>query len=94
MNSHSSTLSHLVLSAETTTSGLVPVSDVPHTRHRGRVSKSTENAIYSHIRAIRALGRTEINTNEIASSLSLPVSKVNRAVSSLRKKGVKVLRVR
>ena len=50
-----------------------------------------EKAIYAHIRAVRALGRKRINTAEIAAALSLPLSDVNRALSSLRKKGVRPL---
>jgi biotin operon repressor len=36
------------------------------------------------------LGRLEINTDEIADALSLPVLVVNQAISSLKKKGVKI----
>ena len=36
-----------------------------------RKSISVENAVYGHIRALRALGRTEVNTAEIAEALSL-----------------------
>ena len=49
------------------------------------------NAVYGYIRAIRALGRTGVNTSEIAAALSLPISTVNRAVSALRSQGVRVL---
>jgi hypothetical protein len=50
-----------------------------------------QNAVYAYIRAVRALGRTEINTREVAAALSLPVVKVDGAISSLKKKGVRVL---
>jgi DNA-binding MarR family transcriptional regulator len=50
-----------------------------------------QNAVYAHIRAIRALGRTKINTAEVADALLLSVGEVNRAISSLKGKGVKVL---
>jgi predicted transcriptional regulator len=49
------------------------------------------NAVYGYIRAIRALGRTGINTSEIAAALSLPMSTVNQAVSSLRSQGVRII---
>lgn len=48
-----------------------------------------ERAVYSHIRAIRTLGRTQINTSDIADALSLDVKDVNRAVTKLRAKGVR-----
>ena len=62
--------------------------DIPRARRLVR-SKGIQNAVYAYIRAIRALGRTEINTSEVASALSLPVAAVNRAISSLKKKGVR-----
>jgi hypothetical protein len=51
----------------------------------------TQNAVYNYILALRALGRTRINTAEIAESLSLPVSDVHDALAGLKKKGVRVL---
>jgi len=60
-------------------------------RRQTQTSKGVVNAVYGYIRAIRALGRTEINTSEIAEALSLSVSDVNRAISSLKRRGVKVL---
>ena len=51
--------------------------------------KKIEAAVYSHIKAIRALGRTVINTVEIDESLSLPIEDVNRIVSRLKEKGVR-----
>ena len=57
-----------------------------------RATKSKiEKAIYSHIRAVRALGRKEITTAEIAEALSLSVKQVNAAIGALKSKGVKVL---
>lgn len=50
-----------------------------------------EKAVYAHIKAIRTLGRTSINTAEIAQALSIPMPDVTRAVSNLRDKGVKPL---
>ena len=56
-----------------------------------RTSKAIENAVYSHIRAVRTLGRTQINTSEVADSLSLPIADVNRAIDALKRKGVRPL---
>ena len=53
--------------------------------------KAIESAVYAHIRAVRALGRTTINSAEIAEALSLPLEKVHQAITALKGKGVKVL---
>jgi hypothetical protein len=53
-------------------------------------NKKIEAAVYSHIRAIRALGRTTVNTAEIASALGVPRVLVEQAIASLSKKGVKL----
>jgi len=55
-----------------------------------RTTKNVENAVYSHIRAVRALGRTTINSVEIAEALNLPLSEVQRALENLGNKGVKI----
>jgi hypothetical protein len=47
------------------------------------------NAIYGHIRAVRALGRTEISVAEIARALSLSEADIARALPLLRSKGIK-----
>jgi hypothetical protein len=57
---------------------------------RVTVSKALENAVYGHIRAVRALGRKQISASEIASALSLPVTDVVKALVALRSKGVKI----
>jgi hypothetical protein len=56
-----------------------------------RGDKNVENAIYAHLRALRALGKKQVNTAEIAEALGLGLSTVHRAIASLTKKGVKVL---
>ena len=91
MESSTNTLNHLILSTESTTKEQVQANYVPRVRRPSRASKNIQNAVYAHIRAIRALGRTEINTSEIADALSLPVAEVNRAISSLKKNGVRAL---
>jgi len=94
MNSSiSSTSSLLILSTEsTTTKGQFQVDDTHNVRtHRARSSKSVQNAVYAYVRAIRALGRTKVNTSEVANALSLPVNQVNGVLESLRKKGVRAL---
>jgi hypothetical protein len=93
MNSSSNTLNRLVLSSESTTRERFQVDDIPRSRvlRPIRTSKGVQNAVYAYIRAIRALGRTKINTSEIADSLSISTAQVNRAISALKKNGVRAL---
>jgi len=51
--------------------------------------KQLHLAILSHIKAIRTLGRTEINTQEIADALCISVQEVNDALEVLKKQGVR-----
>jgi hypothetical protein len=57
----------------------------------GTSSRDVENAVYSHIRAVRALGRTKINSLEIAKALQLSLPMVQQALEKLADKGVKVV---
>ena len=91
MKSSTSTLNRLILSTESTTPGQFVISDIPLVRRSARSSKMVQNAVYAYIRAVRALGRTKITTTEVADALSLPVIEVNRALSSLKKRGVRAL---
>ncbi len=93
MKSSTNTLSSLVLSTDSATNATVEVGEdvAPRSARATHEGKSVENAIYAHIRAIRALGRDTINTIEIAEALSLTVPEVNRAISALEKRGVKIL---
>lgn len=91
MQSSTSTLDLFVLSSDSASGETIPIHKALSPRLKTRVRKNVENAIYSHIQAIRALGRTDINTTEIADALSLPVYIVNEAISSLERKGVKVV---
>jgi hypothetical protein len=52
--------------------------------------KELENAVYGYIRALRALGRTEVTSTEIAQALGISTTAVQQVLSSLQKKGVKV----
>jgi hypothetical protein len=68
----------------------MPVTGMPRVRLRSRaVSRAVENAVYAYIRAMRALGHTALNTAEVAVALSLPTIEVNRAITALKKKGVR-----
>jgi hypothetical protein len=50
-----------------------------------------ESAVYAHIQAVRALGKTRIAPEEIAKALGLPLSAVESALKSLTGKGVKAI---
>lgn len=54
-------------------------------------NKDIENAVYGHIRAIRALKRTTVDSHEIARALGLPPAAVAQAMQSLANKGVKIV---
>ena len=66
-----------------------PLARSPRVSTRSKNDNKIERAVYSHIRAVRTLGRTRINTSDIADALSLDVSDVNRVVEKLRAKGVR-----
>jgi hypothetical protein len=53
------------------------------------VSKDVEGAVYSYIKAVRALGRTRVSASEIAGALSLPTRTVLLALDKLQEKGIK-----
>ncbi len=94
-------VTNYIYSSNNSTSGSVSIIDagnsfpnsqaVPETksRHASSGNGKIERAVYAHIRAVRALGRTRINTSEIADALSLKVSEVHRAVERLKNKGVR-----
>lgn len=49
-----------------------------------------ESAVFAHIRAMRTLGHTTVNTRDVARALALPLSIVDRAVAGMSTKGVRV----
>ncbi len=55
-----------------------------------KTEKEIEGAVFSRIRAMRALGKTKIKIQEIAESLSLSVKDVNRAIIRLKNKGIRI----
>ena len=52
-------------------------------------SNELQNAVFSYIQAVRALGRTRVNTIEIASALGVNAGRVAEAIAHLESKGVK-----
>ena len=69
----------------TTTMGTPFTVPVPAGGSRAqRPDKKLEAAGYGHIRAVRALGRTQIDTNEIANALGLSRMQVHSTLESLK----------
>jgi hypothetical protein len=89
---NSSTLNQLVLSSNSTTGDSIAI-DATQVNRAERITRNIENAIYAYIQAVRALGHTTVNTSQIAEALSLPLTVVEQALESLKKKGVKKLNV-
>ena len=54
------------------------------------VPAEIEDAVLTHIRALRKLGFTSVNTASIASALSLPLPDVDAVINGLRRKGVQL----
>jgi predicted transcriptional regulator len=54
-----------------------------------RRSKNIEAAVYSYIQALRSLGKTQINTAEIAKALGIPISIVASVLPKLGEKGIR-----
>ncbi len=79
-----------VTSSVSTETTLVPVTTEDLLELKAE-SKSIESAVLAHIRAVRALGREQINTAEVAEALNLPVRKVNSVLDQLKERGVRPL---
>ena len=50
-----------------------------------------ESAVFGYLQSIRALGRTNINSTEIADALSISLADVHRAITNLGNRGVQVV---
>ena len=79
-----------VTSSSSSTSASTVVMSTSGVTHHSAPLKPLENAVYGHIQAVRALGRTEITASEIAAALSVPVLDVINALAALTSKGVKI----
>jgi DNA-binding MarR family transcriptional regulator len=89
MTPSTNTLNRLVLSTDSVRGDFV-ISDPSKVRRSSRSLARERNAVYSYIRALRSLGKTRLNTSDIAEALSLSIEQVNRAIRALEEKGVKV----
>jgi hypothetical protein len=54
-----------------------------------KASKEVEKAVYAYVRAVRALGRTQVLVSDISRALEIAEPAVIQALSALRSKGVK-----
>jgi predicted Rossmann fold nucleotide-binding protein DprA/Smf involved in DNA uptake len=77
----------------TTATGTISLSLPSSGRVAGRrvETKKIESAVYAHIQALRALGRTQVEPQEIARALGLSVSQVQNTIAALKSKGVKAV---
>ncbi len=57
----------------------------------GHTAKNVENAVYGHLRVMRTLGRTRVDSSEISQALQLPRHLIEQALNNLTKKGVKIV---
>lgn len=48
------------------------------------IQKAIEDAIYTYLQALRLLGRTTVNTEEIAAAFDLPIDIVNEIAPTLK----------
>ena len=88
----SSSSTQVVLSPEvasTLSSKSIHPIDQSHARAVAAQQRAYDKAVYWHIRAIRAMGRTNINTIEISQALEIPIANVDLAIFALKDKGVK-----
>jgi hypothetical protein len=84
-----STRGFSIRSGSSSTSSNFEVSPSPSPGPPPVSKKKLALAILAHIKAIRALGRTEINTQEVADALCISVQEVNDALEVLKKQGVR-----
>lgn len=55
----------------------------------GKRAEDTREAVRNYIWALRSLGKTRVNTRDIAIALDLPRTLVEQAVAHLKSEGVK-----
>lgn len=68
-----------------------PVKVVKRAKTPAAAVPDVVNAVYGYIRAVRTLGRKSVNTVDISRALGIAERDVERAVSALKDKGVKIL---
>ena len=74
----------VVLDSSTSTTFVVGTSAIGHAVEALNITAGNiENAVYGHVRAIRALGRTVVDSHQIARVLDLPPAAVTQALRRL-----------
>lgn len=58
----------------------------------GTRAARTLEAVHNYIFALKSLGKTRVNTREIATALELPRALVEQAIKELREEGVKLIK--
>jgi hypothetical protein len=78
-----------------TSSGAPPFSGTTQSAHAAptppaetETTRDVEGAVFGYIRAIRALGRMHVSTDEIARALGLSLAEVQGTLAALRSRGV------
>ncbi len=80
-----------ILTSGTSSSVSQFVRDTGH-RRPTRSKNDIEGAVYAYIRAVRALGKTSVNSVDISRALSLPLGNVEQAIQGLRGNGVRIIK--
>jgi DNA invertase Pin-like site-specific DNA recombinase len=60
----------------------------PISPRRTDAGRDIETAVYNQVRAMRALGKTEVSTADVAKALGISTALVRRAAAKLKSKGV------
>lgn len=85
-----SSMTPLVISVlgTSTSAGQMFVANTAPPRKGPPQDKKIEDAIYSHLQAVRALGHTQVTVSEVASALRLDATVVQHHMHALRDRGV------
>jgi hypothetical protein len=93
ITSSSSSTGQAFIHRETPTAPATRI-EVPLPPTKRQVSRTealdAETAVFLHIKAIRSMGRTSVNSIEIAQSLGISHAAVVAAIIKLQNKGIKV----
>lgn len=69
----------------------LPVGQLLVTRRPRLSDRIMSEAIYNHVRYLRASGMTRVDLEEVARALNLPILEVRRILPKLEKRGVKLV---
>lgn len=75
---------HVILSESNT------YSRKQYLRKKRQRQKKVDTAVYGFIQAVRALDKTKINSDQIASALELPYKEVTESIERLIDQGIKI----